>query len=242
MKKTIATISSLIGRFAALLLAVVCMSGCNGPANPEPVMINTGSIFLQESQPGQVSLTGGMGAADNADWMIVQNLDGAGYIDGVVDGAGAFDLFVEGLAVDRYRLIAVSDAGGFASRVVTTNGTDPEVVVVSEGALGCLTVDPPYLDLGSGPSGDPLYGEVTVTNGCADPLMFLTLDTLSTYFTAVSLVTSEPLESGAQAVVSVVFIAPPGEYEAQLTMDPDVPIPDPEQVSLQVVLRAEALP
>ena len=37
-------------------------------------------------------------------------------------------------------------------------------------------------------------------------------------------------------------VAPPGAHEALLVMEPDLVIPDPEQLPLQVVLKAEALP
>jgi len=243
MKKTHTRIPSLVHPCALMLVGVLFSGGCNGPANPEPVMINAGAIFVEDSVPGEVVVRGDPGAAENAEQMIVQNLDGLSWVVGQVTGQGAFDLQLLGLNVDRFRLIAFNHHGGFASLVVTTNGTDPEVIVVDEDAVGCLSIDPPYLDLGSGPAGQPLYGELTVHNDCPDPHQFMTQDTFSLNFTAVSRLTQEPLESGAQATVSVVFIAPAGTHEAMLVMEPDViAIPDPEQVPLQVYLKAEALP
>ena len=234
--------TSAIRRLHTVAMVATLLGGCNGPANPEPVMLNTGSIFLQDDQPGRVSLTGEPGAAENADGLIVQNLDLAAYVDGPVSADGAFDLVLDGMNTDRFRLIAFNDQGGFASLVVTTDGISPNVIPVDESGLGCLSVEPPYVDFGTGPAGEPLYTELTVRNDCPDPGVFVAQDTLSEYFTPVSLLLQAPLEVGSQATVSVVFLAPPGQYEAVLTLLPDPAFPGPEQLPLQVVLRAEALP
>ncbi len=225
----------------ALLLAGALGAGCNGPANPEPVLIAGESVFMQEDLPGEVALTGSPGATQGADLVYAVNLDGLDYVSGPVAGGGAFDLLLAGTAADRYRLIAVGRGEALSWVVLTAGAVPPEVVVVDEAELGCLAVTPPLLDLGSGPAGEPLYGEIVVTSDCPDPHTLVDLGFSAPYFTTASLAFFEPMEPGGRAVVSVVFQAPAGVYDALVVMDPDLG-PDPTQVSLAVVVRAEALP
>jgi hypothetical protein len=151
-----------------------------------------------------------------------------------------------GTHLERYRLYAWSaNREQFASLVFTGHPTDPgQIQVIDEGEVGCLGVEPVYLNLGEVPAGEPAYGTVTVTNACPVDVAFMQVMSDNPRFTPASLLTEQPLAPGMEALVSVTYFGPGGTEElGQLFIEfiPDPAVP-PEQVPLMVMMRAASQP
>jgi hypothetical protein len=229
-------------RLTAVTLGVAAalVAACSGPTNPEPILMQPQAITLGTDAQGSVTVIGTMGAVENADAVQIVDLQTQFVVEVSLNPDGSFGATLAGTTTDSFRLTARRRADGASAVVHLTgnpNGTATATVVEN---LGCLSVSPTDLDLGVTSAGEPVYGELTVTNGCAEPVPFVQVTSSNAHFTVASLLAEQVLEPGASATVSVTFMGPGGEETAMILIEPAL-VTDPTQVPLLVTVRATAM-
>jgi hypothetical protein len=234
---------------ALMLLSVVPFAGasCDGPSNPEPIMMDPTAMSIFEDPQGSVSFTGTELAVVGADHLEIVDVDQAVVQTLQLTPTSGFGTTIGGFATDRYRLTAWRTSDGeFAVIHVTGSGLGTtEATEIDPTTLGCLSVSPTRLDLGSGPVGEPLYGEVTVKSTCAEPPSFLGIVTTNVHFHVSEFLTTgeQILLAGDEAIVSVTPLPPRGgtEFDATMTLQP-APVSTPARPPPRGPPRATATP
>ena len=190
-----------------------------------------------------VSMIGLSEAVVDGDQLQVINLDrGEVFLTNVLPD-GSFDVVgFPGLEFERYRLTAFNTSTRRYDEAVVTG--DPNTEGVTEIPVeehGCMRVEPTHLDLGETAPGDPLYGELVVTNDCGQPMVVLDVTVDNPSFTTVTMLMDAPLAPQAQGVIGIVFISPGGPPEGGM-LHVMVESLEPANLPLFATLHAVAVP